>query len=603
MKDSNEGKDIYPEYLKDQLAYLMARIDQLSSRVAALENGKVAIQQEISSPSATKQIAPPPEKVWDMIGRETLFSRIASICFLLVFALILRTITDNGIINTVTGTVIGLCYTLGLIAWGGWLFSRDNPLAPVFPVCGTLLLFTILIETNANFANFPTGYALLILFVVEVVLAFLGLRFKRVYLLYLATVGISLTAISLDFPNNRFWAVSLLLFTVNILSLYIQRRRHAKSLPWTVLTITFLYLLLWAFKLSVPLGRKEVPADFLSMQAFLPMLFAYFLLLLGSLIQRVRSDPAPLSFFHGMLPTINVSLCYLAAMTVAKPLFGSLKPLGVAAAFLGLAHFGFAAFLGCSKSRGAPGCNALAFAGAVCVSIALPHALGLPLALPILATLAFFLAVLSGKWQSGGTRFTSYLLQGMVCLSVLLSLPRQTGDPGPYALASFFLALMAFLQYVWCRRNKPAVQDSAYFAWLDRRDFGAVILLLSGMTGCFGLLRLGLHLFLTENMVGYGNAFSCGQTIIVNIGAMTLMYIASRRRNLEVLIISMVVTFFAAIRVFIFDLFTAKGLPLVISVFSFGLVALSGYLAMKNWQGKNAMSNLKTIQGKMASSS
>jgi len=491
----------------------------------------------------------------------------------------------------------------GLILWGGWLLARDNSLASVFPVCGTLLLFTILIETNANFATVPTGYGLLILFVSGAVLAFLGLRFQRVSLLYLATVGTALTAISLDFPNNRFWTVALLLFTVNILSLFIQRRRLAKSLPWTVLTITFLYLLLWAFKLSVPLDRKEIPADFLSKGAFLPMLFAYFLLFFGSLIQRVRSNPAPLSFFHGMLPTINVLLCYLAAMTVANPMFGSLRPLGIAAAFLGLAHFGFAAFLGSRKNKGAPGCNALAFAGAVCVSIALPHALGLPLALPILATLAFILAVLSGKWESGGTRFTSYLLQGMVCLSVLLTLPSQTKEPGPYALASFFLALMAVLQYVWCRRNKPAVQDSAYFAWLDRRDFGAVILLLSGMTGCFGLLRLALHQWLIGGTVVYDNAFSCGQTIIVNIGAIILMFIASRRRNLEVLIISMVLTFFAAIRVFIFDLFTAKGLPLVISVFSFGLVALSGYLAMKNWQGRAATAIPKSARGKVPASS
>jgi hypothetical protein len=584
MQEEKIGTEKRLEYLTDQLSYLMVRLDQLSSRVTALENGKVAVQKEIEQTFSMKQIPPQPDQVWDMVGRETLFSRTAAVCFILVFALMLRTITDNGIIDPAVGAAVGIIYTISLILWGWRLISRKHVLAPVFPICGALLFFTIIWETHVNFNVISENFALFSLFVIEILLAVIGFGYRKAFLVYLATLGATLTAISLNFPNNHFAGVALLLLSVNVLSLLIQRARFAKALPWSVLIMTILFLLLWAFKLSVPLSRNESPEPFLSQHLFLPLLFTFFLLFFGSLLQRVRSNPEPLGFFHGMLPTINVVFTFLAAMTVTRPWFGSLSSLGIAGSFAGLMHFVLAGILGHNPKKGAPGCNALVFAGAVCTSISLPLAFGMILALPMLSTLAFLLAVLSDKWQSGGVRFTSYLQQGMVCLTFLLTLPEQLRTPSASALAAFFLALMAVLQYSWCRKYKPPKQDSAYFAWLDRRDMGAVILLLSGMVGCFGLFRIGLYLILSQGIAGYQNAFSCGQTIIINMGAIGLMYIASRRKNLEILIVSLTVSLLSAIKVFVFDLFTAKGFPLVISVFTFGIVALAGSLVLKNWQ-------------------
>ena len=233
MLDSKERAETNVEHLKDQLAYLMARMDQLSSRIAALENGKVAIQKEIEPPQSVKHAPPPSEKVWDMVGGEQLFSRIAAVCFMLVFALILRTVADSGILNPTTGSIVGICYTFILILWGWRLFSRKSALAIVFPICGALLLFTVLIETNATFDTVPSIYGLTILFGAEILLGFMGHRFQQASLLYLATVGVSLTAILLDFPNNDFAAVALLLLTVNILALHIQRSGRTQALPWS----------------------------------------------------------------------------------------------------------------------------------------------------------------------------------------------------------------------------------------------------------------------------------------------------------------------------------------------------------------------------------
>lgn len=571
------------DHLADQFTYILARLDQLSARVAALEHGKVAMHRERAEAVAAPAAAPAPERMWDMVGRESLFNRIAAVCFILVVALILRTITDNHIINVRAGTGFGILYTFALILWGWRLFTRNNKLAPVFPISGALLLFSIILESHANFQTLSTNYALFILFGAQCLLSFIGLRYQRKSILFIATVGIIFAALSIDFPHNNFILSSLLLLVVNLFALITKHRRLTTSLPWTVLVLTILFWILWSFKLSVPLRREEVPEAFLGLQWFLPILTIYFLLFSGSLLYRLRTKE-PLSFFHGTLPTITVLFCYLCAMTVVVPWSKSTLELGGIASFVALSLYVMAEFAGRKKIKGAPGCNALSFAGATLLTIALPHALGLFKALPWLSFNAFLLTILAGRWKSGGVRVTSYLLQAMVCLSLLLSLNDPINTPLAIAIASLALAVFAGLQYTWCRHHKPDAIDSAYFAWLDRRDFGAVILLLSSLIGFFGLFRVTLFHFLAANGKDFGNAFHCGQTIIINIGAITLMVLATKRRNFEIFLISMIVVFLSAIKVFIFDLFSTRGLPLVISVFSFGLVAIVGSLSIKQWQ-------------------
>ncbi len=521
-----------------------------------------------------------------MVGREKLFSRMAAVCFILVFALMLRTITDNDLINAKAGTAFGILYTFLLIFWGWRLFTRKNQLAPVFPISGALLLFAVILESHVNFQTLPAGYALLILFAAQGLLSFIGLRYQCVSILYFATVGIMLTGLAIDFPHNNFTLAALLLFAVNLIALITKHRRLTASLPWLVLALTILFWLLWSFKLSVPLRREETPEAYLGLQWFLPMLTLYFLLFSASLLFRLRNRE-PLGFFHGTLPTITVLFCYLAAMTVVIPWNKSTTTLGSMAGLIAVFYYALAALAGQKKINGAPGCNAITFAGTVLLAISLPQAIGLLKALPVLSCTAYLLAIMAGRWQSGGVRLTSYLLQAMVCLAILMSLTRQIDSPWVSAIASLTLAIMAALQYIWCRRHKPAAADSAYFAWLDRRDVGAVILLLSSLIGFFGLFRITLSQILTTSGAEYGNAFYCGQTIIINVGAIALMMVAARRHNFEMLLISMIVVFLSAIKVFIFDLFSTRGLPLVISVFSFGLVALAGSLTVKRWQKEN----------------
>jgi hypothetical protein len=62
--------------------------------------------------------------------------------------------------------------------------------------------------------------------------------------------------------------------------------------------------------------------------------------------------------------------------------------------------------------------------------------------------------------------------------------------------------------------------------------------------------------------------------------------LASRRKNVEILTVAIVVGLLGMLKSFVFDLFGIKGMPLVLSVFSSGIVAAVGSVISTRWQGK-----------------
>jgi len=60
---------------------------------------------------------------------------------------------------------------------------------------------------------------------------------------------------------------------------------------------------------------------------------------------------------------------------------------------------------------------------------------------------------------------------------------------------------------------------------------------------------------------------------------------ASSRKNNEILTVAIVVGLLGMLKSFVFDLFGIKGMPLVFSVFSSGVVAAVGSVVSTRWQG------------------
>ena len=80
--------------------------------------------------------------------------------------------------------------------------------------------------------------------------------------------------------------------------------------------------------------------------------------------------------------------------------------------------------------------------------------------------------------------------------------------------------------------------------------------------------------------------FRGGQTVFINFGAVLLLLVASRRKNNEILTVAIIVGILGMLNSFVFDLFGIKGMPLVFSVFSSGVVAAVGSVVSTRWQGK-----------------
>jgi hypothetical protein len=96
----------------------------------------------------------------------------------------------------------------------------------------------------------------------------------------------------------------------------------------------------------------------------------------------------------------------------------------------------------------------------------------------------------------------------------------------------------------------------------------------------FLALRAVLFTLLSES---YG-AFQAGETIIINLGALALFLAARVRNNAEVKWIAVLVTILGGGKVFLYDLFRVKGVPVVLSVLSFVIAAAVGSWVLGKWQ-------------------
>jgi hypothetical protein len=555
----------------------------LSARVAALEEQQPERYEEVSEDDLV--YVPPVGETVREPGRHALLPRVATVCFLLVFALILRTVTDNGLIPVLLGSLIGLGYALLLVVLGWWLFHRQSRIAPVFPMCGMLLLFAVVLEVHARFAMLPTFWAHLLLLQALLVVAAVGLRFAAPALLGVGVIGAGLAGLSLDFPTPMFPATGLLLLVGMLVAYWATARGISRSLRWVTLCMVMVFWLLWVIKLEAPLSRGEALAAELYAPWFFPMLLAFFALYLGIAIAQIRRSEAPLDFFASLLPVVNVGWVLAAGMSLAPGLW-SFKMAGVTAIISALIHLGLAAFFAREKREGAPGTNTLVVSGVISLAMGLPFILvWIGWSLAVWSAVSLMLTLCAARWHSGGVRVTAYFLQLFTCGAAVASGALAIGAVAwstAVPLAAF-LAGMALWQYRWCRSHGPTREGSSFFSWLDVRDVSAVTLLVASLVVGFAGLRLVLHMGLARLAIASATSFSCGETVLINAGALVLLLVGWRRRNMEIVAVAIGIGVLGALKVFLYDLFTAKGLPLVLSVFSFGVLAAVGSAVSGRW--------------------
>lgn len=592
MTESDESVERRLEWMAEELLLLKEMVDDLSGRLTAYEEeGRKVAAGEMHH----RHSPPPPVALAGVEAGETererggaglWLSRLAATCFVLVVALVLRTVTDNGMVEKHLGSLLGSGYALALIAWGWRQYERRSRLAPVFPLCGVLLLLSIVYEAHAHFASLSNSAVYAILLAALLLALALGLRYRAPVLLYFGTLGPALVAVACDFPTvNAVWVAVFLLATA-LAGYLAERRRIDKALSWLALALVGIFWLFWGYKLSYLLHHNGLAgAEKLGLRFYLPLLALFWLFYLYNALAHLLARSQPLGVLARLLPTLTLAGAFGLARLVVAPWPGGEDLLAALTLLGGGGYFLLAFWLVKKDPEAARGCKEYLVAGIVALLLALPElADSLAWAMLAWAAVAYGLFLLAERWRSGGVRVISYLLALVVGVAGGQLYPASLAKPalGMAAVAGLVAAITLW-HYRACRMRPPEY-DSEYFALFDRKDQSGVLLLLVGLLHGFNLLRLLVLLAFAAPQAASSGSFGCAQSVILNLGAVLLFLYGLRARRGEVLVVAVAVLLFGAGRVFLVDLFKAEGLPLVLSVFSFGVTAATASLVERRWR-------------------
>ena len=560
-----------PFDLEARLEALTQEVRQLSERVARLEAGtRASTAPGPAGPSRAETGAPAAKISWG--GASTVLSRTALVCFVLVVALVLRTLTDAGVLGPGPGAAVGLGYAGMLLGWGWIAYPRRPPVASLVAVCGALLLCAVVLEAAARLGVLSPGAAYAVLGVCGGALALLGRRgltpavCTGVPALLLCAFVLAHRQPALAGPGAAVFASFLAAESVGL-------RPRCAWLPWLAVAATAGVWWGWAAGRAGATGAGPW---------VLPLLGATAALHLGAAFRRARRAPEPRGrLLDGVLPVLTVAWGFPAAAACApgSPWLGA-GGTGASGLLLFLAHR--------LAARGLPaaaGTGAFSLASACLLAASLTAGWGLAAgALPPLAAFAWGLAVLAGRWKSPGTRAASYVLQGGVALGAAAAVLLAGAGPAPLpeAGAAAGAALVAGAHYRWCR-NRPPPPGAGFFARFDPTDDTAVVLLLSGLLLAFLALRSAVYPGIAAWARDVPGAFQAAQSVILHASAAALALAAVRRGNRELRAVALLVIAAAALKTLAHDLLTLGGLPLLASVSLLGASAAAIAVMLRRW--------------------
>ena len=597
MSTADEALEKREKELENRIQMLERQLDRLASHIGDEAAAPAAVAPVSRPRQAAKEYTDEEmpelsEEVLSWASRNAVLPRLATVCFLMVIALVLRTITDSGFVNKLLGSGLGMGYAAALMVYGWFKYAQESPLAPVFAACGIVLMSTIVVETHMHFQSLPLVPAYLTLMATGFGMALMSRRLNAFVPISVGVLGMCFAGAAIDYPHPFFPYLSLVLFTANVLGYVAAQLKRCSWLRWSVLVVTMLMLQLWGIRLGIVLSRGELIPPELAPAWYLPVLAVFFLAFnFLSLLGIVKAGRQKISRFDFSLPTLNVIWAFMLARHVVEAWQMNVNLLGVVGLLGAAGLFGMTFWFAGRGVEGAPGTNTFACAGGALLALALPAATGsFVLSLPVISLVAITMAIVSRVWENGGVRSTTYLMNIYACLALVFALRGEgAGATDPVnMLPAGLLAVISIYHYQWCRRW-PVPVKSALFDAFDRNDRSAVLLLLGGLAGGFFMVRVGLFQalqFVPQEM--QRDSLRCGQTVLINAAAIALIVWAYLRQNREIRNVAILVTVVGAIKVFLYDLLGTHGLPLVFSVFSFGMAAAVESLALSKWQKRPA---------------
>jgi hypothetical protein len=363
-----------------------------------------------------------------------------------------------------------------------------------------------------------------------------------------------------------------------------DRRGVSRSLKWWVTLLTLGFWALWGFKIFMAL-RHGLPLAPLYVGWYLPLLLLYGGFYLALSAERFFCS-AEAGVYEAVLPSLVMLLLFLAGRVMVVNVWEAGTLFGGLAVGLAGVHVFMGWRLSLRDDGRCAGIGGSMVAGALMLALGLPQLLGsLAWAIPGWALVAYGLARLSGRCNSAVIRVISYLYQFFGVWVGVMGGVFATPKAGLLAAsltAALLLAVFSLAQYRWCRHHPPPV--GSLLARLDERDRSAVILLLCGLGGLYFAGAILLDNIAAAVLADPGNTTLCGRSLLVNLGVLVLLLLGSRYRLSELLWVAVALAVVGCLKVFFFDLFKGSGLPLVLSVLSFGVVAAVGSVIMGRWQ-------------------
>ncbi len=572
--------------LESKITDLGSQVESLTLRVAQLEqtlaSGTLPVAPVKSEISKTKEKTS--SRLLQLMGGSSLLPRIAALCFLMVIALGLRTLTDAGTIDPQIGSILGMVYAAALIFAGWFRYEKKSALAPVFTLSGAVLMFSIVLESHARFESIPAELAYMTLAATGIGLGITS-YYKKVSLpILVGTFGMCFASVAIDWPAPFFPYLALVLCLANILAFFATRLHRCSWLRWVTLVATIFMLMLWRTKLGSYVNFGGELQHNLAPGWIYPISF----LLAGTftaiaLMGILRCGEQRISKFDLTLPLINV----LWAHWFVRYPVENLSLFGGFSTLVAVLHLAIAWKLSTRRAARAPGINAFTLAGAALLCVSLPDLLGSMLyALPLLSALALGINAVSNRWGSGGMRATSYMLQIFVTLCLTWFLGGEGIADHFYdgIIVSAICGLFGLAHYRYCRKTPPP-EESTLFSSFDKLDRSAVLVLLAGLAnGYFMTMVLVYQGLLRYPGVQLAEALAAIQSVSINGAATVIMSLALAWRNKELRNVAILIIIIGGAKVFLGDMLSISGLGLVVSVFSFGMAASLQSYALTRWQ-------------------
>ena len=582
---SNEGSS-----LEERVIRLEHEVQELTVAVFNLERLLTADQKvKIKKKEAARAAEGPSEvseELLSWVDKSAILPRIATTSFILVVAVALRTATESAIIDQELGSMLGILYAFGLIVYGWFAYRENNIHAPVFTLWGTIVMAAVVVEAHRVFASVPTELAYFILALTGLVTAVMS-RMNQVALpVFVGTLGMSLGAFAINYPSPIFPYLTVILILANLFAAYATSLLRASWLRWLLFGMTLLTVQIWDLKLGIYL--KDVPPEqldfaisgFLKAIAALAVAFGVISLLgvLGKLQEKV-------SKFDLILPVLNV--LWVAVVGSYAIDHGLASPLvyGWGGCMGAVSYLWIAWWLAHYREGGALGTTSFALGGGLLLAFTAPQAFGIDLiAIALVGALAVALARLSKLRKNPGLRLVGYGLQvyASVGLALILRTTQGTAPSLVGALASGLLAVLAFYHYIWSRKH-PFAAEEPLLVRLNKNDRGAAVMLIAALCNGFFTLRVGLYQSLDLLGMARPDNYAGAQSLLIIAAAAVLLVISLRRRNKELRNVAVVILIIGGCKVFLLDMVQVKGLPLVISVFVFGLVAALASFVLGRW--------------------